>query len=114
MSSPSRPTALFLLSLLPTALAIPLEALPLAARDALVQVSGPNVTVVDSGTGRTIMQAPASDGSGFGFDAPAVLWLVAAFVAGAPLAVAGLRLGRLSCALAITCAMTLLGASHPA
>ncbi|KAH8827865.1 hypothetical protein DL96DRAFT_1527687 [Flagelloscypha sp. PMI_526] len=42
-------------------------------------------------TGDLVLQGPASDGAGFGFDAPAVIWLIFTGVIGLGLSLAGIR-----------------------
>jgi hypothetical protein len=127
-SAPSSPpmaaSSAFLLALLaPSALAAPSAALPAAAAPLLLRAAhllharesviteyaDGNTTVTDSGTGLIISQAPATDGGGHGFDVPAVVWLACAFAAGAPLLLAGLKLGRLTTALSLGCLVTALG-----
>ena len=62
------------------------------------EVSG---TVVNSEDQSKIDQGPASDGSGSGFDVPAVLWLSFGLVVGLYLTLGGMRLWRMTTALAI-------------
>ncbi|THH21861.1 hypothetical protein EUX98_g8253 [Antrodiella citrinella] len=64
--------------------------------------------VADPVTQLPIPQGKASDGSGYGFDAPAIIWLAWSFAVGAPLMLAGIRLSRLTTGAAIGMACTLL------
>ncbi|TEB38106.1 hypothetical protein FA13DRAFT_1868483 [Coprinellus micaceus] len=45
---------------------------------------------------QVIPQGPASDGAGKDFDAPAILWMGYCFVIGTPMALGGVRLGRVA------------------
>jgi len=60
-----------------------------------------NIVVFDSQTQQVISQGSASDGSGSGFDAAAVLWMVLSFLIGIPLGVAGIRGWKLTLGVAI-------------
>ena len=57
-------------------------------------------TVVDSETERSVDQGSASDGAGSGFDVPAILWLSFGLVVGLYLTLAGMRLWKMTTALA--------------
>jgi len=71
----------------------------MVARDVIVDdVSG---TVVNGADQSRIDQGSASDGAGVGFDIPAVLWLSFGLAVGLYLTLGGMRLWRLTTALAI-------------
>lgn len=55
-----------------------------------------NLTAVDPTTRQAIPQGPATDGSGNGFDVPAIIWMVFSLVVGFPLALFGIRGWRLT------------------
>ncbi|KAH8103265.1 hypothetical protein BXZ70DRAFT_713552 [Cristinia sonorae] len=64
--------------------------------------------VPDPDTQLAIPQGSASDGAGFGFDPPAVIWLVWSFAVGIPLALAGIRLSFATTGASTGIACTLL------
>ncbi|OJT10578.1 hypothetical protein TRAPUB_12914 [Trametes pubescens] len=57
---------------------------------------GTNSTVVDPSTRQTIAQGSATDGGGVDFNVPAIIWLAFVFTVGAPLALVGIRLWRVT------------------
>lgn len=90
---------------------------PARAGQQLTRVQDPNV-VFDTGddgttivyspvTGQQIPQGLATDGSGSGFSAPAVLWIAFSFVVGAPLLLVGFRGRRLTLGAAVGTAAAL-------
>jgi hypothetical protein len=94
------PSAGFVLSLLLLASYAHAHHAPtLSARAAQVNTIGNTTTVVDPTTGASITQAPATDGAGIGLDPPAIVWLAFCAAIGTPLALAGVRLGRITTAL---------------
>ncbi|PAV23752.1 hypothetical protein PNOK_0082000 [Pyrrhoderma noxium] len=58
--------------------------------------SSGTVVIYDPDTSTEIAQADASDGSGSGYDLPAILWIAMSFVLGVPLLLGGVRLGRIT------------------
>jgi len=64
--------------------------------------------VADPVTQQPVPQGSASDGGGYGFDVPAIIWLVWSFAVGAPLTLAGIRLSRATTGAAIGIVCTLL------
>ncbi|KAI9568794.1 hypothetical protein HD554DRAFT_671834 [Boletus coccyginus] len=92
-------------------------AAPALAGQQLTRVQDPNV-IFDTGddgttivyspvTGQQIPQGLATDGSGSGFSAPAVLWIAFSFVVGAPLLLVGFRGRRLTLGAAVGTAAAL-------
>ena len=65
--------------------------------------------VIDTQTRTSVPQGPATDGSGSGFDVPAILWFVFAFVVGSPLALCGIRGWRFTTGAAVGLAGALAG-----
>lgn len=108
----SRLSAWLLFALLSTAHASPAY---LAKRDPVITYdsAGHITNVTDPTTQQVILQGPATDGSGNGFDVPAIVWLAWAFAVGVPLMLAGIRLGRLTTGAAIGCAGALCSTSPP-
>ncbi|KAI0795136.1 hypothetical protein C8Q75DRAFT_863749 [Abortiporus biennis] len=74
--------------------------------DTIIRNDNGTITVLDPVTSAETTQGPASDGSGYGFDAPALIWLVFSFAVGVPLAFAGIRLWRATTGAAIGLAVT--------
>ena len=72
-----------------------------------------NITVLNPDTQQTIAQGSGSDGSGSDFSLPAILWLAFAFAVGAPLALAGIRLWRVTTGMGVGLAVALCGTSLP-
>ena len=68
-------------------------------------------TVVDTNTQRRIDQGSASDGAGSGFNIPAVLWLSFGLAVGLYLTLGGMRLWRMTTAIAIGLILTICGQS---
>ncbi|KAI8978291.1 hypothetical protein BD414DRAFT_422162 [Trametes punicea] len=78
-------------------------------RDNLVVVTsedGTNTTVIDPSTNQVIPQGPATDGGGVNFSVTAIIWLAFVFAVGAPLALAGIRLRRVTTGASIGLALT--------
>ena len=73
--------------------------------------SGHIINVTDPLTMAPIDQGDATDGSGSGFNVPAIVWVVWAFATGVPLMLAGIRLGRLTTGVAIGLAITVCSTS---
>jgi hypothetical protein len=67
--------------------------------------------VVDTSKGRIIAQGPATDGSGSGFDGPAIIWTAYLLTLGIPLACAGIRGWRFTTGVALGLAAAVCGAS---
>ena len=65
-------------------------------RDVVIEHNGGNVTVVNPDTQSPIPQGSASDGSGSGFDIPAILWITFTLIVGSCLAFVGLRGWRIT------------------
>ncbi|TCD65567.1 hypothetical protein EIP91_002487 [Steccherinum ochraceum] len=63
--------------------------------------------VQDPSTNQTVEQGRASDGAGYGFDAPAIIWLAWSFAVGIPLVLAGIRLSRITtgASIGLTCVL---------
>lgn len=95
----------------------PALALPIVSRDiqnilqrsAVVENLGGDIIVVNSETSGLIAQGTATDGSGTGYDAPALIWLIGSFALGVPLAFAGVRGWRLTLGAAIGLAVGVCG-----
>lgn len=68
-----------------------------------------NLRAVSEGTREPIEQAPATNGAGSGFDAPAVMWLGFCIVVGAPMMLVGYRIGRIAAGVAVGCAILVAG-----
>ncbi|KAF6761112.1 hypothetical protein DFP72DRAFT_880112 [Ephemerocybe angulata] len=66
-----------------------------------------NLTASDPKTRLPLLQSPASDGAGAGFDAPAVLWLVLCAVAGFTMLLGGMKMGRFAAGVGIGAAASL-------
>lgn len=62
----------------------------------LVSSTSGTVNVFDPVTRQPVAQGAATDGAGSDLDVPAVLWIIAAFIVGVPLAIAGVKGGRLT------------------
>ena len=73
--------------------------------------SGNTSTVINPATESVIAQGSGSDGSGTDFSLPAILWLAFAFAVGAPLALAGIRLWRVTTGMGVGLAVALCGTS---
>ncbi|KAG6877661.1 hypothetical protein C0993_005286 [Termitomyces sp. T159_Od127] len=52
--------------------------------------------VFDSTTHQSVPQGPATDGGGTGFDLAAIIWLAFSFAVGPPMAIAGIRMWRIT------------------
>ena len=52
--------------------------------------------ILDPTNGDSIVQGKASDGSGYGYDAPAIIWIIVTLAIGVPALLAGVRIGRVS------------------
>ncbi|KAI0645163.1 hypothetical protein C8Q79DRAFT_912487 [Trametes meyenii] len=57
---------------------------------------GTNTTVFNPANGQVIAQGSATDGGGVDFSVPALIWLAFVFAVGAPLALVGIRLWRVT------------------
>lgn len=68
---------------------------------------GTNSTVIDPSTQQTIAQGSATDGGGVDFNVPAIIWLAFVFTVGAPLALVGIRLWRVTTGAGVGLAATL-------
>ena len=94
--------------------ALPAAPVPLLLRKRVAPVavtsSDGNVTVVNPSTSQTIAQGSGSDGAGTDFSLPAILWLAFTFAAGVPLALAGIRLWRVTTGISVGLAVAVLGA----
>ena len=88
------------------ALPVPVPNLQDGTSEVISSSSG-NISVFDPVTDQPIAQGAATDGAGSGFDIPAVLWIVAGFVIGAPLCVAGVKGGRLTSGVGVGLALAL-------
>ncbi|KAH9855922.1 hypothetical protein C2E23DRAFT_556545 [Lenzites betulinus] len=64
--------------------------------EVVTSADGTNTTVIDPATNQVIVQGSATDGGGVDFSVPAIIWLAFAFAVGAPLALVGIRLWRLT------------------
>ncbi|KAI0369029.1 hypothetical protein BV20DRAFT_423669 [Pilatotrama ljubarskyi] len=62
----------------------------------VTSADGTNTTVLNPSTNQVIAQGPATDGGGVDFSVPAVIWLAFVFTVGVPLALAGIRLWRVT------------------
>ncbi|KAI0359559.1 hypothetical protein OH77DRAFT_1387263, partial [Trametes cingulata] len=62
----------------------------------VTSADGTNTTVLNPSTNEVIAQGPATDGGGVDFSVPAIIWLAFVFTVGAPLALAGIRLWRVT------------------
>ena len=71
--------------------------------------SGDNTSVINPATNQPIAQGPGTDGGGTDFSLTAIIWLAFVFVAGVPLALAGVRLYRVTTGLGVGIALTLAG-----
>ncbi|KAK7691843.1 hypothetical protein QCA50_005247 [Cerrena zonata] len=65
-------------------------------QDNVVTLDNGTMVVVDPETSQPMAQDLASDGSGHDFDAPAIIWMAWSFAVGVPLALAGIKLWRLT------------------
>ncbi|TFK74708.1 hypothetical protein BDN72DRAFT_759285 [Pluteus cervinus] len=68
----------------------------LIPRDFRVNNASGTPEIVDSNTRQIVLQGPATDGSGTGFDLSAILWIVFSTFIGLPMALAGFRGWRLT------------------
>ena len=75
----------------------------------VVVTSGGNETVINPSTESVIAQGSGSDGSGVDFSLPAILWLAFTFAIGGPLALAGIRLWRITTGMGVGLAVALSG-----
>ena len=78
------------------------------ARDAVDGASGTTISSVGQSEAS---QGSASDGAGSGFDIPAILWLSFGLVVGLYLTLGGMRLWRMTTALAIGMVFAVCGQS---
>ncbi|KZT22480.1 hypothetical protein NEOLEDRAFT_1137936 [Neolentinus lepideus HHB14362 ss-1] len=78
-------------------------------RSTVVENRDGQIVVIDSDSLQFITQGPASDGSGSGFNAAAVIWVLFTFVNGVPLTIAGIRGSRISTAAAAGLAFAACG-----
>ncbi|KAI0827994.1 hypothetical protein BC628DRAFT_1317116 [Trametes gibbosa] len=62
----------------------------------VTSADGTNTTVINPETNQVIAQGSATDGGGVDFSVPAIIWLAFAFAVGAPLALIGIRLWRVT------------------
>ncbi|RPD57677.1 hypothetical protein L226DRAFT_165779 [Lentinus tigrinus ALCF2SS1-7] len=69
--------------------------------------TGDNTSVINPTNNQPIAQGPGTDGGGTDFSLPAIIWLAFVFVTGIPLALAGVRLYRVTTGLGIGLALTL-------
>lgn len=78
-------------------------------RDDVMQLDNGTMVVIDPETSQPLAQDVASDGSGTDFDAPAIIWLAWSFAVGVPLALAGIKLWRLTTGASLGIAAAVLG-----
>ena len=71
--------------------------------------SSGTVVIYDPDTSTEIAQADASDGSGSGYDLPAILWIAMSFVLGVPLLLGGVRLGRITSGIGMGVGLSVAG-----
>ncbi|KAG6871791.1 hypothetical protein C0995_016592 [Termitomyces sp. Mi166 len=98
------PFFLFITLLVPPTSAHPLHPSPLhishthqlSPRGFVINNSTGTPQVFNPVTQQFIPQGPATDGGGTGFDISAIIWLAFSFVVGVPMAIAGIRLWRLT------------------
>ncbi|KAH9935231.1 uncharacterized protein BXZ73DRAFT_45633 [Epithele typhae] len=64
-------------------------------------MDGSSTLVINPSSSSIVAQGAGTDGSGQDFNLPAILWLGFAFAAGAPLALAGIRLWRVTTGLGV-------------
>jgi len=81
-------------------------------RDVVVEHNGGNVTIVNPDTQSPVPQGSASDGSGSGFDIPAILWIAFTLIVGSFMAFFGLRGWRIT--ISVTMGLVLLVCSWAA
>lgn len=74
----------------------------------VVTAQNGSIYVADPVTQQPVPQGSASDGGGYGFDVPAIIWLAWSFAVGTPLMLAGIRLSRATTGAAIGIVCTLL------
>ena len=81
----------------------------LRRHDQVITADNGTMYVADPVTQQPVPQGSASDGSGYGFDAPAIIWLAWSFAVGSPLLLAGIRLSRATTGASIGIVCTVLG-----
>lgn len=97
---------------IPQSFAVTNTLVPRGRDGVTINDAGGSVVVFDSSTQALIPQGSASDGGGSGFNTAAALWIVFSFLIGFPLAGAGIRGWRFTCAAAIGLSASVCGESY--